>query len=100
MWTWGRACRGISTRLPVLGFAGRPILGTSFAVQLSDARASAVALHLIGAEQTRVSFEWNGAPGCTLYARPDAILNLSTDAQGSATSTLPVPNAPALSRAG
>lgn len=96
VWTWGKACRGISTKLPVLGFTKRPVLNSTFSVDLSEARASAAAAHVMGFAPIRVDFLWLGAPGCLAYVRPDVVFAHKTDSLGRASSPLPVPNVPVL----
>ena len=91
VWTWGEACQGASTKIPVLSFTGRPVLGSSFSVHLSDARPSAHAVYVLGLQSIRISFEWNGAPGCTAYVRPDGMIPVQCDASGRTSVPLVLP---------
>lgn len=91
VWTWGRACRGASTKLPLLSFGSKPRLGTTFSVDLSVAQANAPAIHMMGLATVNQLLDSFGAYGCTGYVVPDILFQHSTDAQGRATSPLPIP---------
>lgn len=94
-WNYGKGCYGSGGYLN-LAFTGLPALGRGFSVELSRARPSATGVHLLGLSSHNLDLTWKGAPGCSVYAAPDAVLPVTTDSSGRATTRLVVPNVPAL----
>ena len=100
---FGVGCAG-TAGTPVLDRAAatRPVLGSTFVLELRNAPANAPAAITIGLSST----SWSGGPlptslaplgmtGCTLFASPDAVFGVATSATGFATTAWPLPNQPA-----
>jgi hypothetical protein len=88
-----------SNATPVLAATGRPILNTTFSVDLSNALASTPALLLTGVSKTLwgtlplpLDLTSLGAPGCQLLCSPDLVFGLVTDTAGRAKLPLSIPN--------
>ena len=96
VWTWGRACRGVSTKLPLLAFGSRPRLGSKFSVGLAQAQPGAAAMHIAGFRSTRLPLDSFRAYTCTGYVTPDLLFLHKTDGSGKANTVLPLPNIAAL----
>ncbi len=101
-WTYRVSCVS-GGRVPALGVAGVPEIGTSFAVKLDGAVPNAKAFLLLGASNTT----WNGlalpfdlkpmgGPGCRLLSSAEFMIPTSTNTAGMASVTLQVPNVPTL----
>ncbi len=95
---FGNGCAG-SKGTPVLSYSGRPQIGKSFTVHLTNVLSSSVALHVVGANSSAPIFPLNltslGAPGCLLFVSPDMAFTVPTGT-GSAKVLLPLPNNSAL----
>jgi len=98
---------GSAQNAPVMYPIGRPILGTSFVVNLGNAPANTGAALIFGASTT----SWNtiplpldlsplGAKGCRLYVSFDAAFPTLVDAKGQSTMALPIPGDNALLNSG
>ena len=88
-------------KIPSLSNTGRPVLGTSFDIDLSDALPVTFAVLAQGlSDQVSASgplpLPLPGAPGCDLLVSPDATDFAITDANGAADWTITVPNSSAL----
>ncbi len=88
-------------KIPSLSNTGRPVLGTSFDVDLTDALPVTFAVLAQGlSDQVSASgplpLPLPGAPGCDLLVSPDATDFAITDATGAADWTVTVPNSSAL----
>ena len=80
---------------PVLSAAGKPTLGTSINVNLSDAPGSVPAIFVLGASNTKwgtINLPLTYAAPCQLLVSPDIVTQLTTSALGTATVKLTVPN--------
>ncbi|MEE9127512.1 MAG: hypothetical protein V3U11_10260 [Planctomycetota bacterium] len=99
-WAFRVLCSPRSNVNPILSSTGAPSLGNkSFAVNLSGATTNARVIAAFGSSNT----SWNGtslpldmspmgAPKCSLLVSPDLFVFLSSDANGRASVTLPIPN--------
>ncbi len=99
---FGKGCVGKGGRA-LLSSRGKPRLGSSWTVELSNARPRAVALMTAGLSNKRwvlvdlpFDFTSQGAKGCFVYASMDWIFPVATSALGKAAFTLPAPNDAAL----
>lgn len=81
---------------PRLSATGVPAIGTSFNVNLANARATAPAVLWMGTSQTSISLP--SAPGCRLLASFETfpLASVLTSATGTASFTMPIANNPAL----
>jgi hypothetical protein len=89
--------------VPSLTSTGRPVLNTTFSVDLSKAKASTGAVLVFGVSKTlwgAIPLPWDltmiGAPGCSLLSSVDLILAVATDASGNAKIPLSIPNSSSL----
>ena len=87
--------------VPKIANSGRPVLGSSFDVELTDAPPVSVALLVQGlSDQAYQGFPLPaglpGAPGCELLVSAEATDTAPTDASGNATRSVAVPNSAAL----
>jgi hypothetical protein len=98
---WRINCAGgANFATPALANQGLPILGSSYAVTLDDAVASALAILITGLSETTYNgsplpFALPNAPGCAILAAPDSSRAAVTDAQGQASLNFAVPTATA-----
>lgn len=88
---------------PDLSVEGIPTIGLSTALRLTQARANASALLIVGASDSTwagtnlpLGLGALGAQGCSLYVSLDAFLPLNTNAGGQAELTVPIPNTASL----
>ena len=84
---------------PNLGSVGRPVIGKTFNVTLSLAKATSPIILLLGGSDTRwgviplpLSMASFGAPLCNLLVSADLMLPGISDAKGNASAPFPVPN--------
>ncbi len=101
-WAWKVICAGGSSA-PTLSNTGVPTVGTTFSVDLTNARANALAIFAIGLSNTlwnTTKLPWEltplGAKGCNLYVSLDVEFLIKTDASGKFVQKLAVPNNRAL----
>ena len=91
---FGQGCKG-SNGVPTLSFTGAPTIGNSFVVNVANAKASTVALHILGLNSAAPLFPLDlkpfGAGGCPLYISPDLPFTAPTGT-GTFSIKLPVPN--------
>jgi ELWxxDGT repeat protein len=84
---FGTGCAGTGGLIPSSSGSGAPVVGSAgFTVQVSQARANAAALLLVGTSRVPVS-----VGSCTLYPSLPAPLILATGANGSGVANFPVP---------
>jgi len=95
---YGSGCLGTS-----IGRSGRPGLGETFDVILSDASPSQLAFLNLGASRTvwrglplPLDLTAAGAPGCSVLASFDVTLSTTIDATGVASVSLPLPSSSSL----
>jgi hypothetical protein len=95
--TYGSGCPGAAP--PALGNQGLPQLGQNFSLLAKGARANSLAMLFTGFSNSNWSglplpFDLTGlgAPGCSLLAPGSVIQVTNTDAVGSASQSLGVPN--------
>jgi len=100
--TYGSGC---PTKLPPsLTSTGRPLLASSFSVDLANAKARSPALLLLGFSNTQwipgiklpLALGGLGAPGCSLLCSTEVMFPTATDASGNARVGLAIPNARSL----
>ena len=98
--TLGAGCAG-SAGVPRLQSVAnaRPVLGTTFDIELLAVPANALAAMTIGFSATTwsggalpASLASLGMPGCTLFASPEIPFTTPATAAGRATLSLPLPN--------
>ncbi|MCR9245482.1 MAG: choice-of-anchor B family protein [bacterium] len=82
---------------PELGNAGAPVIGGSYDVTLADAVASSAAFIVTGFSDqvfngTQLPAAIPGAPGCDIYAAPQATLLTFTNGAGEGNASFNVPN--------
>jgi hypothetical protein len=95
--TYGVACRGSSSRLPDVGWQGRPVPGNdTFAVTVGNARASTAAAMMVGATATNLALDRFGMPSCVLLTQPLVSIPASTTTTGFAQLPLAIPPDPGL----
>ena len=87
--------------VPAMGNTGRPVLGSSFDVDIADAKPTAFAVLVQGlSDQTYSGIPLPtpipGAPGCDLLVSADLTTLAFTNSAGAASSTISVPNTAAL----
>lgn len=97
-WAWRVLCPGGSA-VPALSNTGLPKLGTTYAVDLSKAKAKTAAILITGlSKQTwgpiKLPLDLSplGAKGCSLLVSYDITAATATSAGGTASSSIPVPN--------
>jgi hypothetical protein len=88
-------------KVPELSNTGTPTLGASFDVELTEAPAATFAVLVTGLSDQSfgggtLPVTLPGTQGCDLLVSPDATDALITDAAGATSSTVAVPNSPAL----
>ncbi|MFN3244187.1 MAG: S8 family serine peptidase [Planctomycetota bacterium] len=88
-------------QVPSLGNTGRPVVGTTFDVDLSDALPSTFAVLVQGlSDQTfpggTLPATLPGTQGCDILVSPEVTDAIVTDAQGAGSQTISVPNSSAL----
>jgi len=82
---------------PVLDVDALPLIGTTYNLSLSDGVATSVAVLVSGLSTTGAGgVPLPGAPGCDLFASPDALDLVPTSATGTASSPITIPNSGAL----
>ena len=95
---FGEGCVG-SNGTPTMTFTGKPQVGKSFTVNLTNAVSGSAGVHILGINSSAplfpVDFTTLGAPGCNLYISPDLAFTVAT-ATGTLSIPLPVPNNPSL----
>jgi V8-like Glu-specific endopeptidase len=96
--TFGAGCNG-TAGVPLLANAGLPLVGASFVVNLSGARASSSGLLLTGTSNTLwsgIPLPFNlggvGAPQCNLLVAAHFLEVVATNAVGAAAVTVAIPN--------
>jgi hypothetical protein len=95
---FGQTCQGSGSSTPLLGTSGRPTLGASTTLWLSDVPANAIAACAFGFDNAPpfplllTSF---GAPGCRQYFPVAFAELLLADSLGIGTRTVAIPNVPA-----
>lgn len=101
MLVFGAGCPGSNTLVPTLGYQGRPVLGASFDLQLTNGPAAGGALAVIGSSRTHdgaVALPRDlavlGMPGCTQSTDVIGTLFQLTNGAGAATATFALPNLP------
>ena len=89
--------------VPVLSNQGVPEITKSFDLRIAAAKATAPALFTFGASRTQwgafglpLDLSPFGASGCSVLASIDAAVSVNTTATGNASTTVNVPNIPAL----
>ena len=93
----GESCQGSGTSTPLLGVSGRPVLGSTPTIWLSDAPPNAIAACAFGfnnAPLYPINLTPLGAPGCREYfaiAFTDLVL---ANPLGVAQKAVPIPNSP------
>ncbi|MFM1871598.1 MAG: hypothetical protein RL398_1020 [Planctomycetota bacterium] len=89
----GTGCPGTGSLTPAIAATGAPVLGTSFSIDLADARANSFAAILLAF--VRNDFPLGG--GCTLYPMiPGVTAMLQTSGVGTASASLAIPAAPSM----
>jgi len=88
-------------QVPAIGNTGRPVLGASFDVELSNAPPATIAALVQGlSDQTysggALPVTLPGAPGCDLLVAPDATVTTLTDASGGGSRNIGIPNTASL----
>jgi ELWxxDGT repeat protein len=86
---FGAGCAGTQGHVPRITASGLPTVGSTFTVQLSQARPQTAWSLLLGGAGARVRFPG----GCTLHVLdPFVLLTALTDTAGEARVPLPIPN--------
>jgi len=90
---------GSGSLVPVLANNGTPVLGKSFSVDLSSARANTAAGFIVGGSNTKwgsvnlpLDLTPLNAKGCKLLVAPDLITGVAVGASGTASINIPIPN--------
>ena len=88
-------------QVPQIGNTGRPVLGTSFDVELTSALPTSLAVLVQGlSDQTyaggSLPATLPGTAGCDLLVSPDVTDTAFTDAAGAGSRTVTIPNSAAL----
>jgi len=100
---YGLGCAGTGGLVPAIGSTGTIAIGsTNFAVTLSQANASSVALLVAGSSRTvfnTVPLPFDIGGGCSVLAAPELTFIAVTDPSGAASVTTGIPNNPLLSGA-
>jgi hypothetical protein len=81
---------------PVLANTGKPVINTSFNVDLSAARSLSPAILFLGASNTSwgaLTLPFTYAPTCQLLASGEIMIGLATSATGTGSVPIAVPNA-------
>jgi hypothetical protein len=95
---FGAGCAG-SNGTPTMAFTGAPQIGKSLGINLTNAMAGSVAIHILGINSSAPLFPVDlaplGASGCNLYISPNFPFSVGTGT-GSIAIKLPVPNNTAL----
>ena len=100
--SWRVDCgQGSGFSVPELGNVGLPSLGGSYDVTVSRAAASSFAVLISGLSDSvfqgaPLPATLPGAPGCDIQASPEVTTAEAVSVTGGASSTLSVPNSPAL----
>lgn len=94
LFNYGVGCPGSSGNAPALALTGSSAQGSAFAVELSNAPASAAALLSVNTRRLSPWFDLGlaGAPGCRLYVPDLAILALTTNTNGAGAMKFAIPN--------
>lgn len=90
---------GSGSLVPVLANNGTPVLGKTFSVDLSSARANTAAGFIVGGSNTKwgsvnlpLDLTPLNAKGCKLLVAPDLITGVPVGASGTASIKIPIPN--------
>ncbi|MCC6670640.1 MAG: S8/S53 family peptidase [Planctomycetes bacterium] len=98
---YGNACAG-SSGTPALTVAGHPVTGTSMTIRLHFAKPGTPGFLMFGASKTNwgtlaLPFSLGAlAPNCSILASGDLLSAFVTTATGQNSTTLAIPNSPAL----
>lgn len=91
---FGEGCKG-SNGTPTLSYVGLPQVSKTLTQNLSNAKTNSVAVTVLGFKATSplpVDLTAAGAPGCFLFQSLDVLGGTPTNASGSASLSLPIPN--------
>jgi len=88
---YGAPCQGSNGSLPRIGFAGRPVIGQTFDIELANGPASTLATIGFDSGAQNIPLAFIGAPSCSFLALPLIAVNLATDPVGAAKLPLPIP---------
>jgi hypothetical protein len=98
---FGAGCRGTGggNGIPVLSNTGRPVINTTFSVDLAQAAPSTVAVLALGVSNSQwgtlplpLDLTAAGAPGCNLLCSIEASGGVATSNAGTASAPFPLPN--------
>jgi hypothetical protein len=99
---FGTGCKGTGggNGIPALSNTGRPVINTTFSVDLAQAATGTVAVLVLGASNTMfgtiplpLDLTAAGAPGCNLLCSVDLTGGVPTSSTGTASIPIVVPNA-------
>jgi hypothetical protein len=93
---FGAACRSSIGTLPHVAFVGRLALGKTFDPSVYAGVPNVTTWFMIDAKRSDLSLDPMGAAGCTGYALPLLILPTTTQADGRASFSIPVPTTTSL----
>ena len=99
----GPGCSGSLSKAPALGAGGIPALNSTLVLNFSDHPASTSGILVLGRNDANfmgipLPFDLGvlGMTGCSLYQDIKLSLNYTTNAQGTGSLQLPVPNVPSM----